>query len=106
MELLTKTQEQKLIENETNNVDDAKVVVKLFNPEGAGTWFLHKLVKKDDIAYGLCHIMEPEYGAVSMRELRDYIGRMGLGIERDIHFPENKYTIDEVQAALEIGETL
>ena len=105
MELLTKTQELKLIENETNNVDDAKVVVKLFNPEGAGTWFLHKLTD-DGIAYGLCHIMEPEYGAVSMRELRDYIGRMGLGIERDIYFPENKYTISEIEAKLEQGETL
>ena len=106
MELLTKTQEQKLIENEKNNVDDAKVVVKLFNPEGAGTWFLHKLVKEDDIAYGLCHIMEPEYGAVSMHELREHTGRFGLGVERDIHFPENKYTISEVEAKLEQGEIL
>lgn len=106
MELLTKTQEQKLIENETNNVDNAKVVVKLFNPEGAGTWFLHKLVKDDDIAYGLCHITELEYGAVSMRELRTHIGRMGLGIERDRYFPENKYTVKEIETKLEQGEHL
>lgn len=105
MELLTKTQKQKLLENEANNVDDAKVVVKLFNPEGAGTWFLHKLTD-DGIAYGLCHLTELEYGAVSMRELQTHIGRMGLGIERDRYFPENKYTINEVEVKFNLGEHL
>ena len=96
MELLTKTQKQKLLENEANNVDDAKVVVKLFNPEGAG----------DGIAYGLCHLTELEYGAVSMRELQTHTGRMGLGIERDRYFPENKYTINEVEVKFNLGEHL
>ena len=46
MKLLTKAQEKKLIDNynlqEANNgeLEDIKVVAKIFNPYGRGTWYL------------------------------------------------------------------
>jgi hypothetical protein len=46
----------------------------------------------DDIAFGLCDLGmgTPELGYVSMHELRDLRGPLGLPIERDMHFEADK----------------
>ena len=88
MLLLTQAQKNKLIENHKaqDGTKDFKAVVKLFNPTGVGTWYLSELDPETNIAFGLCVIHEKELGSVSLDELSEYTGALGLGIERDRHF--------------------
>jgi hypothetical protein len=68
-------------------------VVKLFTPDGACTWLLTELDPDDpDIAFGLCDLGmgSPELGNVSISELQSVRGKLGLSIERDLHFTTNK----------------
>jgi hypothetical protein len=61
---------------------DFKPVVKLFTPDAQCTWLLTEL-GLDDIAFGLCDLGmgTPELGFVSMHELRDLRGPLGLPID-------------------------
>lgn len=64
-------------------------VVKLFTPDGACTWLLTELDPEDtDIAFGLCDLGLgfPELGNVSIAELESVRGKLGLPIERELHF--------------------
>ena len=76
------------------NTIDHKVVVKLFNPGGPGTWYLTEYDKDRDTAFGLCCIHDKEIGYVSMKELRDFRGTFGLKIERDNILIQNKKTME------------
>ncbi len=64
-------------------------LVKLFMPDGAGTWLLSETDPDDpDIAFGLCDLGFgcPELGSVRLSELAAARGGLGLPIERDLHF--------------------
>ena len=100
MTLFTKTQHEQLIANcqaqivrmDNREPDiDFKPVVKLFTPDAQCTWLLTEL-GLDDIAYGLCDLGlgSPEVGFVSMHEIRDLRGPLGLPVERDEHFEADK----------------
>ena len=68
---------------------DFEPVVKLFTPDAAATWLLTETVPHDpDIAHGLCDLGLgfPEIGAVRLSEIRAVRGRLGLPVERDLHF--------------------
>jgi hypothetical protein len=68
-------------------------VVKLFTPDGGATWLLTELDPDDpDIAFGLCDLGLgfPELGSVSISELESMRGKLGLPIERDLHFTAQK----------------
>lgn len=68
-------------------------VVKLFTPDAGCTWLLTELDPEDpDIAFGLCDLGMgfPELGSVSITELESVRGRLGLPIERDLHFSADK----------------
>jgi len=100
MKLFTKEIEKRLIKNhEANYGKDKtikhKVVVKLFNPTGIGTWYLTEYDPRNRIAYGLSCLQEKELGDVSMDEIQNFKGRFGLGIERDKYFDSNKLTLEE-----------
>jgi len=100
MKLLTKQIEKRLIKNYEVNKDKAetvehKVVLKLFNPTGLGTWYLSEYDPETRLAFGLSCLQEKELGDVSMDEIQDFKGRFGLGIERDIMFESNKLTLEE-----------
>ena len=72
---------------------DFPPLVKLFNPCGAATWLLSELDPDDpDIAFGLCDLGFgfPELGSVSLSEIEELRGAMGIGIERDLHFRPTK----------------
>lgn len=97
MKLLTAAQRAKLLDNGrrqaavkgTEAEFDFEPVVKLFNPCGAGTWLLTEINPDDEtIAWALCDLGMgcAEFGTVSLTELAEYRGRLGLGIERDLHF--------------------
>ncbi len=68
---------------------DPKPVIKLFTPDGPATWLLTEINPDDrDLAFGLCDLGlgMPELGWVSLSELKDLRGPMGLCIERDAWF--------------------
>jgi hypothetical protein len=68
-------------------------VVKLFTPDAGCTWLLTEIDPDDqDIALGLCDlgIGFPELGTVSLLELAAVRGRLGLPVERDLHFKATK----------------
>ncbi len=68
---------------------DPHPVVKLFTPDAGATWLLTELDPAEpDIAFGLCDLGMgcPELGYVSLAEIREVRGRLGLPVERDRHF--------------------
>ncbi|MDO8771277.1 MAG: DUF2958 domain-containing protein [Burkholderiaceae bacterium] len=72
---------------------DPPPVVKLFTPDAAATWLLTELdPDEDDRAFGLCDLGLgfPELGYVSLAELVAVRGRLGLAVERDLHFKADK----------------
>jgi hypothetical protein len=100
MTLFTKAQTEQLITNcqaQIIRMDNAlsdlnfTPVVKLFTPDAQCTWLLTEL-GLDDIAFGLCDLGmgSPELGFVSMHELRNLRGPLGLPVERDEHFEADK----------------
>ena len=74
---------------------DSKVVVKLFNPAGSGTWYLTELNPETTEAFGLSCLQEKELGYINLNELMSFKGPLGLGIERDAWFPMNKKTLED-----------
>lgn len=64
-------------------------VVKLFTPDAGCTWLLTEIdPDHDDIAWGLCDLGLgcAEYGTVSLSEIASLRGKLGLPVERDLHF--------------------
>src|SRR5215471_18202194 len=103
MKLLTKDITERLLANGRANRDadglpleetiDHKPVVKLFTPDAECTWLLTEIYPDDpDIAFGLCDLGMgcPELGTVSLSELESVRGRLGLPVERDLHFHPTK----------------
>ena len=62
---------------------DSKTV-KLFTPDSGGTWFLCEYDADDDMAFGLCDLGMPELGYVSITEIREVRGPLGLPVEVDL----------------------
>ena len=72
---------------------DPPPVVKLFTPDAGATWLLTEVdPDEDDRAFGLCDLGLgfPELGYVSLAELVAVRGRLGLAVERDLHFKADK----------------
>jgi hypothetical protein len=102
MELLTSDIRERLLTNgrlreqlaETGKAEpDFLPVVKLFTPDAGCTWLLTEIDPEDpDIAFGLCDLGMgfPELGSVSLSELASVRGRLGLPVERDLHFTPTK----------------
>lgn len=85
---------------------DFEPVVKLFTPDAACTWLLTELDPDEpDIAFGLCDLgMQcPELGSVSVAELQTIRGRLGLPVERDLHFRPTKTLMGYAREAWEAG---
>lgn len=90
MKLFNKTIDRQLFRQYAYGSDLSKqeVVVKIFNPQGAGSWFILNSDPQDpdylwaivDLGYGA------EVGSVSRSELENFKGRFGLGFERDLEF--------------------
>ena len=67
---------------------ESEVVVKYFNPCGAGTWLITEGEKQEDgdwLFYGYCHLFEWEWGYVLLSELEEVRLPYGLGIERELY---------------------
>ena len=84
---------------------DIKIVMKLFNPTGAGTWYLYEK-EDEDIYWGFVNLGDPEMsecGTVSMTELMNFRGRFGLHIERDKFFKPLSMSLQEVMDIVQSG---
>jgi len=88
------------------SMKDIRIVLKLFNPTGAGTWYLYEK-ETDDIFWGFVNlgdIMCAECGTVSMQELMSLRLPMGLHIERDMHFEPLSMSLKEVIDLVKSGK--
>lgn len=90
MKLLLDRQRAKLLANARANFDgdkDFAPVVKLFTPDAGMTWLLSEL-DEDGIAFGLCDLGLgfAELGSVSLAEIEELRGQLGLPVERDRYF--------------------
>lgn len=79
------------------NSEDPIIIAKFFNPVGAGTWYATEYDPETRIFFGYVILfgvgaIENEWGSFSLDELESVRGIMGLGIERDIHFGEKKFS--------------
>lgn len=91
MEFLTEEQIKQLTHNGSpkNRSKDHFPVAKLFTPDAGATWLLTELDYEDPtIAFGLCDLGLgfPELGYVSLDELKEVRGPLGLPIEQDKYF--------------------
>ena len=88
MELLTADLKRQLLQNNLFRDDDHIPVVKYFLPGTGCTWLITELERDEDTLYGLCDLGmgEPELGYVSLTELQSVRSRMGLSVERDLHW--------------------
>jgi len=66
---------------------DQLIVAKFFDPTGSWSWYLMNQDPEDpDYLWGIVNGFEVEMGSLSLSELSEYRGKLGLGIERDIGF--------------------
>ena len=103
MKLLTKAIETAFIkqgDTSEKSSSEIKVICKFFNPTGAGTWWLYERDSQNpDIFWAFCNLGDPtfaECGTISLSELQNFKGRMGLGIERDLSFDIGEKTVQQV----------
>lgn len=67
---------------------DAEVLVKYFNPCGAGTWLVTEAEEQPDGDWHLfayCHLWEWEWGFLNLSDLQQIILPGGLRIKRDLY---------------------
>lgn len=92
MKLLTKAIEDKLAKFPLYSQDglpEKEVVVKFFNPMGAGRWFVTEGEKQDDgdwLFFGLVELQEKEWGYFTLSQLQSVKLPFGMGIERDRNY--------------------
>lgn len=80
------------------SMNEIKIICKLFNPVGVGTWWLYEHVEEDIyMAFCLLHDKEfAEIGTISIEELTALKLPLGLSIERDIHFEIGEKTLQQI----------
>jgi len=92
MKLMTKALEERFAKvGSQEKAKDQIVIAKFFNPTGIGYWFATEYDPKDRVFFGYVSLFGDhcdEWGPFSLKELEDYKGKFGLGIERDLHFKE------------------
>jgi hypothetical protein len=66
-------------------IDDPIVYVKFFTPDSNWTWYASEF-DGEDTFFGLVESLDEELGYFSLSELQEYRGRLGIEIERDLHF--------------------
>jgi hypothetical protein len=92
-DLLTVEDRVRLLVNALAGERDHFPVVKLFTPDAGATWLLSECDPDEpDRLFGLCDLGLgcPELGYVSLAEIIGVRGRLGLPVERDLHFVAEK----------------
>ena len=113
--LITKAQMEALLENgrqsrkaqRSGRLFDPQPVVKLFTPDAQATWLLSEIdPETPDIAFGLCDLEMgfPELGSVLISEIKSVRGKLGLPVERDLHFKPDRPISKYAEAAHAAGQ--
>ena len=74
-------------------VKDPMVIAKFFNPTGIGSWYATEYDPASRIFFGYVSLFgdhNDEWGYFSLDELESLKDRFGLGMERDLYFPEKR----------------
>lgn len=82
-----------------NSEDPPRIGYKLFDPEGAGTWFVCSMEDDGDTLWVVADLGlgVVEYGTQSLQELEEHRGpNLGLHIERDRHFQGVSMPVSEL----------
>lgn len=89
MELLTKEVLRNFEKTGSQEgVENPVVIVKYFNPTGAGTWYATEYNPENKTFFGYVSLFgdyNDEWGYFTLDELQEYRGMFGLGIERDMY---------------------
>ena len=78
---------------------ESKPMFKIFDPQGAGTWFLCSLEEDNDTLWAVCDLGMGcvEYGTVLLSDLESRRGGpLNLPLERDIHFTGTDLVMSEL----------
>ncbi|MBH5385732.1 DUF2958 domain-containing protein [Bradyrhizobium diversitatis] len=93
IDLLTVEDRVRLLVNALAGERDHIPVAKLFTPDAGATWLLTECDPDEpDRLFGLCDLGLncPELGYVHLSEIKAIRGRLGLPVERDLHFTADK----------------
>lgn len=93
IDLLTVEDRVRLLVNALAGERDHFPVVKLFAPDAGATWLLTESDPDEpDRFFGLCDLGLgcAELGYVHLAEIKEIRGRLGLPVERDLHFTADK----------------
>jgi hypothetical protein len=93
IDLLTVEDRVRLFINALAGERDHFPVVKLFTPDAGATWLITECDPDEpDRLFALCDLglAHPELGWVSLAEIKEIRGRLGLPVERDLHFTADK----------------
>jgi len=94
MKLLTKELEERfppLCSTAEKEAEEIPIIVKFFNPCGAGTWFATEYDPNDKVFYGYANLGDDEMaecGLFSLYELESIKLPLNLRIERDLYLQE------------------
>ena len=92
-DLLTVEDRVRLLVNALADERDHYPVLKLFTPDGAATWLITECDPDEpDLLFALADLGLgfPELGFVSLKEIIEVRGKLGLPVERDLHFKADK----------------
>jgi len=81
----------KLYESEGEVLEEKMVYVKLFTPDSNWTWWVLEYDEDERVLFCVVDGFERELGYVSLDELESIQGKLGLSVERDIHFTPKRY---------------
>lgn len=93
IDLITVEDRVRLLVNALADEKDHFPVVKLFSPDAGATWLISEVDPDEpDRFFGLCDVGlgHPELGWVSLAEIKEVRGRLGLPVERDLYFTADK----------------
>ena len=88
MQLLAREERVHALDAEYAGEGNPVLKLKFFDPCGSWTWYAvdGQPVGNDYEFYGFVKGFESEWGYFSLNELEEFVGKLGVGIERDLYF--------------------
>ncbi len=108
-DILTDADRISLFANALADTRDHAPVVKLFTPDASATWLISEVDPDDpDRLFGLCDLGLgfPELGFVNLSEIIEVRGRLGLPVERDLHFIADRLLSAYTESARAAGRII